>query len=313
MAKNRTLNDSLIYSLYFAPRGRERILALGEQISLRHLSYHDKLIGIVGDAGSGKSLIVKGMFPGMTLSNDDDGLDPRKMMMMRDLQDYQYENTSYHIDLRFQMAFAQMYQIVDFVRGALKNGRRVIVEHFDLLYPYLKINADILIGVGEEIMVTRPNLFGPVPQDLYDIVYQSLKIRKMAHTAEDLTTLVLMKDYNISFQAMNSDVRSGFVLNFEEKPQADIVQIEKKVNELLNRELEVSYYDENHIKIGEDIIMKCTGPRMHVRNTSDVKKFHLIKQYPYDRQAGLYALVGIVDRDHFELENLNRIAREIEE
>ena len=145
MAKNRTLNDSLIYSLYFAPRGRERILALGEQISLRHLSYHDKLIGIVGDAGSGKSLIVKGMFPGMTLSNDDDGLDPRKMMMMRDLQDYQYENTSYHIDLRFQMAFAQMYQIVDFVRGALKNGRRVIVEHFDLLYPYLKINADILI------------------------------------------------------------------------------------------------------------------------------------------------------------------------
>ncbi len=313
MAIIKTVYNSMIYAVYFAPRGRERILALGEQISHRHLTYTDKLIGIVGDAGSGKSLIVKGMFPGLTLSNDDDGLDPRKMMAMRDdsiRPEDRYRNTAYHIDMRFQMAFAQMYQIVDFVKGALAAGRRVIVEHFDQLYPYLGTNADILIGVGEEILVTRPNLFGPVPKDIYDIVYRSLKIRKRAHTAEDLTTLVLRDDYNIPFQVMNSDVRSGFVLNFEAKPEIDIAEIEGKVRKLIAQELEVCYYDENHIKIGDTTIMKCTGPRMHVRNTSEIEKFSLVKEYPYDRQMELYALVGIVDRDHYELGDLNKIARE---
>ena len=279
---------------------------------MRHLTHEDRLIGVVGDAGSGKSLIVKGMFPGLTLSNDDDGLDPRKMMMMRDTFDFEYTSVAYHIDMRFQMAFAQVHQIVDFVKGALSKGRRVIVEHFDLLYPLLNINADIMIGVGEEVMVTRPDLFGPLPKDIYDIVYSSLKKRKMAHTAEDLTTLVLMKDYDIAFQVLNSDVRSGFVLNFEQKPNIDLPILEEKVQELIDQHLDVSYYDENHIKVGEDIIMKCTGPRMHVRNTSEIKNFHLVKELPFDRQLELYSLVGIVDRSHFDVENLNSIAREID-
>lgn len=279
---------------------------------MRHLTHEDRLVGVVGDAGSGKSLIVKGMFPGLTLSNDDDGLDPRKMMMMRDTFDFEYTSVAYHIDMRFQMAFAQVHQIVDFVKGALNKGRRVIVEHFDLLYPLLNINADIMIGVGEEVMVTRPDLFGPLPKDIYNIVYSSLKKRKMAHTAEDLTTLVLMKDYDIAFQVLNSDVRSGFVLNFEQKPDIDLPVLEKKVQELIDQHLDVSYYDENHIKVGADVIMKCTGPRMHVRNTSEIKNFHLVKELPFDRQLDLYSLVGIVDRSHFDVENLNSIAREID-
>ena len=306
----KNLDKYHIYSVYFAPRGRERLLTIGEQISQRHLSYSDKLIGIVGDAGSGKSLIIHGMFPGVSLSNDDDGLDPRKIMQIRQNLDRDYHNTTYHLDMRFQMAFTQMYEIVDFVKDALTHNRRVIIEHFDLLYQYLKINADIMIGIGEEIIVTRPNLFGPLPKDIYNVVFESLKNRKMTHSAEDLTTLVLMNDYKIPFKVMNSEVRCGFVLNFNEKPEIDLYALEEKVQALIDKGLDISYYDENHIQIGDGDIIHCTGPRIHVRNTAEIINFKLLKEIKYDHSLNMYALVGVVGDRNIDLENLNRIMRE---
>ena len=50
------LRDLLMYSSYFAPRGRHRMYELGKQISERYLSPTDRLIGIIGDAGAGKNL-----------------------------------------------------------------------------------------------------------------------------------------------------------------------------------------------------------------------------------------------------------------
>ena len=64
---------SHLYSIYFAPRGNERMAELGMQIAQQYLRPMDKLIGIIGDAGSGKSMLVKGMFPGLELTNDDEG------------------------------------------------------------------------------------------------------------------------------------------------------------------------------------------------------------------------------------------------
>ena len=52
-----------IYSTYFAPRGRMRIYNLGIQIAQLYLSPFDKLIGVIGESGSGKSVLIKGMFP----------------------------------------------------------------------------------------------------------------------------------------------------------------------------------------------------------------------------------------------------------
>ena len=52
-------------SVYFAPRGRDRIYQLGMQIAQQHLSPADRIIGVIGEAGSGKSMIIKGMFPGL--------------------------------------------------------------------------------------------------------------------------------------------------------------------------------------------------------------------------------------------------------
>ena len=45
---------SHLYSIYFAPRGNIRMAELGMQIAQQYLRPTDKLIGVIGDAGSGK-------------------------------------------------------------------------------------------------------------------------------------------------------------------------------------------------------------------------------------------------------------------
>ncbi len=306
MASLRALiREMSLYHVYFAPRGKERLLLLGEQLSQRHLAYYDRLIGIVGDAGSGKSSIIKGMFPGLELVNDDDGIDPIKIMQIRDF-DRKFDTSTYHIDMRFQMAFTQMHEIVDFVKEAVARNRRVVIEHFDLLYPHLNMNAELIIGIGEEIIVTRPSIFGPLPKDIYDIVFHSVKYRKMAHTAEDLTSLVLARDFNENHEWVHSEVRRGFVLKYKEKPNVDLYELEKKVKEVIAQSLSVSYYDEEHIMIGETK-MFCTSPRIHVWKTSDVEKFELLKEYVYDALNNDYSLVGLVGRDIDDINDLNKL------
>ena len=202
--------EYMVSAQYFAPRGKERLMFLGEQISHRHLFFNDRLIGILGDAGAGKSSFIKGMFPGLQLSNDDDIVNPRKIMQVRNPLNDIEDATTYHFDVRFQMAFMQMYEIADFVRSLLERKRRVVVEHFNLLYDALGRNADLLVGIGEEIIVARPGVFGPLPQSIYDIVHDSLKYRKMAHSAEDITTLLLSDEFGISDDEYYfSDVRNG--------------------------------------------------------------------------------------------------------
>ena len=169
--------EYMVSAQYFAPRGKERLMFLGEQISHRHLFFNDRLIGILGDAGAGKSSFIKGMFPGLQLSNDDDIVNPRKIMQVRNPLNDIEDATTYHFDVRFQMAFMQMYEIADFVHSLLGRKRRVVVEHFNLLYDALGRNADLLVGIGEEIIVARPGVFGPLPQSIYDIVHDSLKYR----------------------------------------------------------------------------------------------------------------------------------------
>jgi len=295
-----------LYNIYFAPRGKERLLLLGEQLSQRHLSYADRLIGIVGDAGSGKSSIIKGLLPGLELVNDDDGINPMKIMQIRDL-DRTFESSTYHIDMRFQLAFTQMYEVVDFVKEAVKRNRRVIIEHFDQLYPFLGMNADLIIGVGEEILVTRPNIFGPLPKDVYDIVFTSVKYRRMAHTAEDLTAHILITEYGIEEESwLFSDVRRGFVLKFKEKPDIDISEVSRRVNEEIAKGLPVCYYDEEHISIG-GTLHYCTGPRVHMMNTSEISEFQLMPEFVFDERTGDYLLVGLIGEKRNDFRDLNKL------
>ena len=82
MSYSGKMQKSHLYSVYFAPRGRDRIYDLGMQIAQLHLSPFDQIIGIIGEPGSGKSMLVKGMFPGLELSNDDNGVNVRPLPLL---------------------------------------------------------------------------------------------------------------------------------------------------------------------------------------------------------------------------------------
>lgn len=302
------LQEYSAFSQYFAPHGRDRLLFLGEQIAQRHLTHTDRLIGIVGDSGSGKSSLIRGMFPGLELSNDDDTLNPRKIMQVRELFENVQQSTTYHIDMRFQTAFTQMFEIVDFVRTALEHKRRVIVEHFNLLYPALEVNADLLVGIGEEIIITRPSIFGPQPQSIYRIVSKSLRYRKIAHTIEDLTILILTSEFGLGRTDIDSsDMRNGFILQLERPIDLDFVRLEMRVKEEIAKHLPVSYLDENHILIG-DRKTSCAFPRLHIHNTSEVKAFTLIKHFVVDPRSNTYCIVGVLsDDENIAIDNLNTL------
>lgn len=50
--RNVLLGEQLMYASYFAPRGRNRLYILGQQIGERYLSPLDRLIGIIGEASA---------------------------------------------------------------------------------------------------------------------------------------------------------------------------------------------------------------------------------------------------------------------
>jgi hypothetical protein len=210
--------ESFIVSSYFAPRGHKRMYALGMQLAQQYLSPFDKLIGIIGDSGAGKSALIRGMFPNLELTNDDDGLYVRPLPLLDvDCERGFFSPHSYHVDIRFETGFTQLSELADCILEAVKRGKRVVVEHFELVYPLLHgMNADLLIGVGEEVVLSRPTVFGPEPQHIVAMVYKSLPFRLMSHTAEDLCEMLLPPE-DLE-RCEHDDVMNGFVLTFRERP-----------------------------------------------------------------------------------------------
>lgn len=265
--------------------------ALGMQLAQLYLSPFDKLIGIIGEAGSGKSALLRGMFPGLELTNDDDGVYVRPLPLL-DREDTYFSPHTYHVDIRFENGFTQMSVLAKAIVEALHDGKRVIVEHFDLIYPLLGFNANLLIGVGEQILLSRPTLFGPEPEEIREKVYESLAYRLMAHTAEDLCELCMSKED--MERCGHDDVKHGFVITFPEtKPEFDIVEMEEKVRSMIAASLPVTYVDNNHISVDGKIHF-CTGPRIHVSNTNQIDNFHLLHHFIYERFSRRYLLVGCV-------------------
>ena len=296
--------ESHILSSYFAPRGHNRMYALGMQLAQLYLSPFDKLIGIIGEAGSGKSALIRGMFPGLELTNDDNGVYVRPLPLLEQDSGFSFFTPhTYHLDIRFENGFTQMSVLADAIIEALHNGKRVIVEHFDLIYPLLGFNANLLIGVGEQVLLSRPTIFGPEPQEIRDSVYKSLGYRLMAHTAEDLCEFC-MPEAELA-RCGHDDVRHGFVITFpDHEPDFDIKELEQKVNDMIKADLPVTYLDNNHVSIGDNVHY-CTGPRIHVRRTSEIQNFHLLHHFIYDRFAKQYLLVGSVGDG--ALENLAKL------
>lgn len=304
------MQKSHLYTVFFAPRGFERMAELGMQIAQQYLSPFDKLIGLVGLAGSGKSMMIKGMFPGLELVNDDDGVNIRPLPLL-DVNENDtgfYTAHTYHVDIHFEAAFTQMHVLAEAIRDAVNLGKRVIVEHFDLIYPFLNSNANLLIGIGEEVIITRPTLFGPLPADIADMVFKSQPIRKQTHSAEDLCEFVMRKS-GMTAPCLHSDVRHGFILSFNEKPDLSISldEVEQRVKELIGADIPVSFHDDTHIRIGEEIWV-CHGPRMHVRGTAEIKNFSLNKEFIIDPISGRFLLVGVVgELGAQKINDLNKI------
>ena len=282
-----------ILSSYYAPRGHNRMYALGMQIAQLYLNPHDRLIGIIGEAGSGKSALIRGMFPGLELTNDDNGVYVRPLPLLDQDRGFAFfAPHTYHVDIRFENGFTQMATLAEAITEALQKGRRVVVEHFDLVYPFLGANANILIGVGEQVLVARPNIFGPEPEEIREVVYKSLPYRLMAHTAEDLCEMC-MTDYDRE-RCGHDDVRHGFAIYFPDTPpEIDIPKLEEQVNAIIAENLPVGYVDDNHISVG-DRVHKCTGPRIHVHRTGQIENFRLMHHLIYDPFKRRYMLVGCV-------------------
>ncbi len=292
MSYSGRMQQSHSYSVFFAPRGRDRMYDLGMQIAQLYLSPYDQLIGIIGEAGSGKSMLIKGMFPGLELTNDDNGINMRPLPILDQCEDGYFRAHTYHLDIRFESAFTQMGTLADAIRNAVANGKRVIVEHFDLIYPLLGINANLLIGVGDEIIVSRPTIFGPLPGELHDKVSKSIVYRRMAHTAEDLCEIFLPpEEYK---RAKHRDIKHGFLLAFDDKaPDVDLDELELKVSTAIASDLPITYVDDEHVRIG-DIVHPCTGPRTHVASTGKVEEFRLLHRIEYDPIEHTYLIAGRV-------------------
>lgn len=300
------VEEDPLYSVYFAPRGYVRMTQLGMMLAHRHLNAFDRLIGIIGEAGSGKSLLIRGMFPGLELTNDDNGVNVRPLPLLDVHESGFYQPHTYHVDLRFEEAFTQRHELAEAIRNAISKGRRVVVEHFELIYPLLKINAQLLIGLGDEVIVSRPTIFGPEPQDIADIVFKSIRYRRMAHTAEDLVERYLRlqgKDYEYS----HGDIRHGFMLKFDHDYDIDTKALEDYVHEMVAQNLPISFADSEHIYIG-DHLHRCTGPRMHVSSTGDIVNFRILPGKHYDELSNTYLLVGLVGEETSDnIRDLNKI------
>lgn len=293
MQNTSRMHRSLIQSAFFAPRGRARIFELGMQISQLYLSPFDKLIGVIGDAGSGKSALIKGMFPGLELTNDDDGVNVRPLPILDvDTHNIFYNPHTYHLDIRFETGFTQPHVLAEAIMEAIGQGKRVVVEHFELIYPLLNRNADLLIGVGEQVLVSRPTMFGPEPQEFADVVHASLRYRLMAHTAEDLCEVHMGPE--LEAICKHDDIHNGFILAFDDMPPTlDLRDVERRVLEDIQKDLPVAYRDESHISFG-DHIHGCSGPRTHVSSTGKIQGFHLYPELVYDNQNDRYLMIGFV-------------------
>lgn len=283
-----------LYSVFFAPRGLVRMADLGMQVAQQYLSPFDKIIGLVGEAGSGKSMFIKGMFPGLELTNDDDGVNvrPLPLLSVGELDTGFYTPHTYHVDICFESAFTQMHELADAILEAVSLGKRVVVEHFDLIYPFMKRNAHLLIGIGEEVIITRPTLFGPGPGDLAKRVFETLPFRKMIHSAEEICSY-LLNNLGIPDTYRHDDVRHGFIFSFAEKPDFDLEGLERDANALIAQDIPISYVDDEHINIGS-VTKRCSGPRMHVKSTRDIQKITINRELLKEPITDRYLMVCIV-------------------
>lgn len=301
--------EPLLLSYYYAPRGRFRMYQLGAMLAQRYLNPNDLLVGIIGCEGSGKSTLIKGLFPGLELTNDDEGVNMRSAPIYDFHPDNYFAPHTFHLDVRYELAFHQPFEIIEAVNRAIEAGRRVVVEHFDLIYEHLGYNAQIIFAIGEELTVSRPTVFGPFPAEIKEHCDRTAQYRRMAHSAEDIASHILLVDYDYKRRVLHSDVKHGFVIKFSEIPDINIADLEAKIKKVIADDLPIGVAGSKQIYIG-DWKIYCTGPRTHMKRTGEIVNFRLWPEYVYDQIWKEYLLIGMVgpDRDQCGIKGIHYFA-----
>lgn len=289
--------NSLITAQYHAPRGKKRLYELSHLLSQRYLAPSDLLIGIIGCEGVGKSTLIRGLFPGLELTNDDDGINNRRTPIYDFSEEDFFCGHTFHIDVRFESAFHQPFEIAEAVNRVVVAGKRAVVEHFDLIYNHLGFNAQIIFAIGEDLRIYRPTIFGPSPLLVREEVENTAKFRLMAHSAEDITCKILHDQHGYQPPQYHSDVKHGFVVGFKQEPDIDLERLEQQVLEIIAQDLPVKPGDGSFIEIGETRI-PCTGKRVHVRSSGQIEHFRLVKKFFYDPIADEHLLVGLIGKEN---------------
>ena len=291
MSYSGRMQNSHSYSVFFAPRDRDRMYDLGMQIAQMYLSPYDKLIGVIGESGAGKSMLIGGMFPGLDLNGN--SVEARPIPLIEQSETGLFTAHTYHINVRYETEKTSPQTIAEAILKAIQSGKRVVVEHFDRIFPLLGgVHANLMIGVGDEIIISRPTIFGPLPSELQKTVARSMIYRRMVHTAEDLCEIFLSEDDRN--RAKHRDIKHGFLLAFDGKaPDVDLDELELKVSAAIASDLPVAVADEGHVRIGE-IVHPCTAPRMHVASTGMIEEFRLLHRIEYDPIERCYLIAGRV-------------------
>jgi hypothetical protein len=290
------IDSCLIQAQYHAPRGKKRLYTLAHVLSQRYMMPSDLLIGIIGIEGAGKSTLIRGLFPGLELTNDDDGINVRRAPIYDFSEDDYFCGHTFHIDVRFESAFHQLYEIAEAINRAIACGKRVVVEHFNLIYNHLGYNAQLIFALGEDLRVYRPTIFGPSPLEIHKEVEKNTKYRLMAHSAEDITCSLLINEYGLDLPVLHSDVKHGFVVGFEQKPDFNIAELEAKVKAIIAADIPIRPIEGNYIEIGDKTIY-CTGKRIHVKSSGDIENFRLVRKFFYDPIQKEYLLVGLAGKE----------------
>lgn len=90
-------------------------------------------------------------------------------------------------------------------------------------------------------------------------------------------------------------MRCGFVIGSNEKPVFSISNLEKKVLEIIRRDVVINPPEGRFIEIdGEKI--HCTGKRIHVQSSKKIENFRLMKRLRRDPLSKQYLLVGLVGK-----------------
>lgn len=104
---------------------------------------------------------------------------------------------------------------------------------------------------------------------------------------------MILEEMGLEKPEVHSDIKHGFVLELPGKPDIDLDLVEERVRQIIQADLPIGFCDEDHIRLGESLY-PCTGPRIHMKRTSEIRNFRLLKEFRFDPIQKLYTIAGVV-------------------